>query len=88
MMLYRADTFASTVEAFECDIVTDGFIEIKGFRYRRRSNCFETEADAWRYLLTMNTRKYNFLSREAEMCKSNVYKCNAAIEKADAAMAH
>jgi len=79
MMLYRADTFASNVEAFECDNATYGFIEIKGFRYRRRSNCFETEADAWRYLLTMYTRQYNFHVREAEMCKSNIEKCNACL---------
>jgi len=88
MILYRADTFASTVEAFECDNATDGFIEIKGFRYRRQSNYFETEAKAWRYLLTMNTKQYNFHSREAEVRKSNIEKCNAAIEKADAVMTH
>ena len=79
MMLYRADTFASTVGGFECDIVTDDFVVIKETCYRRRGNYFETEVKAWQYLLAMYTRQYNFHVREAEMCKSNIEKCNACL---------
>ena len=79
MILYRADMLASNVEAFECDNATDDFIEIKGSRYRRQGNCFETEAKAWQYLLTINTKQYNYHSRETERCSSNIEKCNVEL---------
>lgn len=85
MILYRADTFAVSVEAFECEIATDDFVVVKGACYHRQGNHFKTEVEAWRYLIAVNTAIHSRHVREAERCHDDIEKCKAAIEKCKAA---